>query len=136
MPMKQHPLGPVVVWSAGNTTTSSPDSRVFHPIGPILETSRVGTVRTAVEMAQSSGMIRIEAGYALSNDGKNWEDAVSLTNGAYVEADGEDFATDWDDIATAIKAFVFIRFGVRVRNTSGSKIECCNVYFRVDVREP
>lgn len=133
MGIRHFTFGPSVVFTNGT------GSYVLFAMTPAIDTTRVHHVRPAIEMCNSTGDITMVAGYELSNDQLTWTGtatiqiagpapAVSLT------ANGTDHGTEWVDLDALIQDYAYIRFGIQVKNTSGSDNELCLASLRLDHR--
>jgi hypothetical protein len=125
----------VKVFTSGSTST-----RVFHPLLSGVAFEDITELRSTVQVESGSGAILAIAGWQLSDDGLTWYDAAG-TAGAFTTFGGEqtnDGTTYGTTFATQTVADGNkrrkVRFGVGVKNQSGTNNETALVSLRVDYR--
>jgi len=125
-------FGPLRVNTAGSNSTW-----VFHPMSGPVPTERLTELRMTIEMAASSGDVDMQ-GWAQTTDDpsdpSSWTDWASGTITSTLAADGLDAGTTFTEVPSANTAENWIRYGVRVKNTSSSGIEAAVARLRVDER--
>ena len=125
----------VKVFTSGSTST-----RVFHPLLSGVAFEDITELRSTVQVESGSGAILAIAGWQLSDDGLTWYDAAG-TAGAFTTFGGEQtndgtiygttFATQTVTDGNKRRK---VRFGVGVKNQSGTNNETALVSLRVDYR--
>ncbi len=118
--------GPMPVWSGGSDSTP-----IFIPMTGFGSTAGVHQVRPSMEMRASSGACEIKFGYQLANDTESPETAVAV--GSFLSSEGFSYGSSFTDISSATELKLYIRWGVWVQDTSGTKIEMCRASIRVDI---
>ncbi len=120
-------LGPIPVWSNKTNNTW-----LFHPLSAPQPSTGVNFARPTLEVAQSSGAIKVRPVVRYSNDMQTWDgpfaiDAANMTQ----TNDGVKFGT-FTDIQGGAKNF--LQWGVEVTDSAGTPTELAMVSLRVDTK--
>lgn len=117
--------GPIPVWSGKSTSTW-----VFHPLAPPESSVGINFVRPTLQVAQSSGSVKVLPALRYSADMTTWDNVVAIDAANMTQTnDGTKFGT-WADIQAGQKNF--LQLGAEVQNESGSVVEMGMVTLRVD----
>lgn len=118
MGVRQFGYGPMTVHTNGTGTY------LFFSMTAVMETSRLKSVKVAIELCNSTGNLTMVAGYQVSNDQLTWTGTTTLMDSqgtpapiVSLTADGTDFSGEWVEVDAAVEGYLFIRFGVQVKNT-------------------
>jgi hypothetical protein len=114
---------------------STSNDRGFFPGTGAMRSAGIKSVLAAIEMYASQGDVFIEPAFQESDDGQVWSPWATFTpiGGTPINLSADNVAYDSAyQTVTINKAFV--RFGVAVRNTSGSSIKHALAAIRVEVR--
>lgn len=122
------------VWSDGST------SGIFHAITAPMLLEEVDDYRATLELIASSGDVRVQAGYQVSNDARTWYSgaAAAAANtftafGTELTAPGIAYGTTFSNFAPSEKK-KYVRFGVVGKNGTAGKPETGLVALRLDSR--
>lgn len=88
-------------------------------------------LRIAIEMINNSGDCWMNGIYQTSNDGVGVVGTFEL--GQSRTADGLT-PNAFTDVTANVNGVLYVRFGVNVRNNTGSALDCCWAAIRVDRR--
>ncbi len=119
--------GPIPVWTAKNTSTW-----VFHPVGAPESSNGVNFVRPSLEVAQSSGAIKVRPALRYSSDLQVWDDAVAIDATNMTQTNDGPKYGGYSDIQTGAKNF--LQLGVEACNSTGSDTELAMVTLRTDTK--
>ncbi len=126
------------VFTNGSTTTSG---RVFHPlVGPV-PLEDIADHRATVRIESSTGALAAIPAVQLSDDGITWYDGAGGAAGTFGTL-GTERTTEGTTYGTTFAAATAadgskrrrVRYGVAVRNNSGTQNETALVSLRIDVR--
>ncbi len=120
--------GPMPAWSSG-----SDQSALWNPLTRWGSTADVHKIRPSMEMRVSSGNAKIQFGYQLANDPDSPETAVTV--GSFLASEGFLYGSSFTDIASQTDGYLYVRWGVWVQNSTGTKIEMCRASIRVDIED-
>jgi hypothetical protein len=116
--------GPKRVWSQKSATA------LFNPLTDAISLARINKVRVAFEMANKTEKCTIKGAYQVSNDGETWTNTTEV--GSWLTSNDTDYAQSFATLTTNDKRLV--RFGVNVKNVSGTETELAYASIRVDFR--
>lgn len=119
--------GLLPIWSQGNA------SPLFIPMTGAINTAGVSSARVAYNIESDSGNGSYNVAYQMSNDGETWSATVtglgssSTTTGwNYQESAASSIATDQR---------LFVRFGIEMKNSSGTNINTALGQIRLELTE-
>lgn len=110
-------FGPITVWSKRSTT-----QKLFFPLSSPIPTSGLGSARTSIEMANSTGALKIEPALRTSQDGTGWTTPVTIGTQSRT-SDGTTYGDSLVDISATATANQLIQLGVLVSNSSGTELQ-------------
>ncbi len=122
--------GPVMVYSAANDTTW-----LFFPFTGPMTTTGISTTRLALELDNKSGNAQLQPALQYSDDGVTWDAAIYFGNDQTTTertANGITNETAFFDLPGTPKTFV--RFGVRIKNSTGTAFAAGLASIRVETR--
>ena len=122
--------GPQTVWSNKST------SWFFQPLTDAIDTASLKSLRTSIELRQSTGAIKARVAYRLSDDGSTWDSPLPLyTDGTKEQVnDGITYGAAY--ATPDLSAKLFCQLGAQVANTSGAATEIALVTVRADRQGP
>ena len=126
----------IVIWAYSTTA-------IHHPVGPILETTEIETVRIGIEMEPLSDGVTITPAFTLSDDGCDWDTPVEILpsgqGGPVVSrsSNGVSYDTQFRDIATITNGTNtkrYMRFGILAVHDTTDTLGICRASLHIDVR--
>ena len=118
-----------LIWSPKSTTAA------FHPsTGAVHSASVVEARPTMVELRSDSGDLEVALAYQTSDTGEEDDfGSTTVLSASWVSTTGMVYEDTFTSLSSISERF--IRFGVAVRNKTGSDVEVAQVACKVDVRE-
>ncbi len=117
--------GPLPVWSAKSTATW-----LFHPASAPESSTGIKFARPALEVAQSSGAIKVRPAVRYSNDMVTWDSASAIDAANMTQTNNGLKYGSFTDIETGAK--LYLQWGVEVCNDSGTATEMALISLRID----
>lgn len=122
--------GPVLVYSAQDDSTW-----LFFPLTGAMTSNGIDKVRLALELENKAGSIQLQPALQYSDDGVNWDTAVYVGDTQTTTertTNGTTYESGFSNVPSGAKTFV--RFGVRVKNSSGTGVAMGLASLRVETR--
>lgn len=120
-----------LLWSNKSTTA------IFHPVtSPMLTVGIKNARPTVLELREPTPNFSISVAYQLTNDPTDetsWGSTTELS-AAYVTSAGFTYTSAFTDISANLTKR-YIRFGINVKNTTGTALELGQGGMVVDIRE-
>ncbi len=117
---------PTPVHSKGSTTAAAP-----FQLGPVVEGRRAARARPHIRIAESTGGVELRVVYWTSTDGVSFSGSGSTLASYTSFVSTSDWT--WGSALDTLTASPYVRFGVEVRNISGSNVEMCLVEIEIDL---
>ena len=121
-------FGPRPGWSNGSTSTGGAGPDIL--LTPWINTRDIVKVRIAQKFTESSGALKIASMYEMSADRVTVQQSGTVHSAYFSTEDSWDLS-DWVSLNTAGR--LWVRFGIRCRNTTGSEIEKGRLHMIVDI---
>lgn len=115
-------LPTVLMWCDDTTGTD-------HVLTDASSTAGVKEVRFSVEVMNAAGSVVAQGYYQVSYDGLTWTSPTPV--GVQRESDGVAYGTTFTALSSTRR---WVRYGVRLRNSSGSALNTAYVTLRVETK--